>query len=383
MAAPRVLIITPDFPPAPGGIQIMAHRLAAGMKRLEPLTVTLDCPGAAAFDAGSSVHVRRVRGAGVPGLARNALLNAAALREASRFRPAVTLSMHIVTSPAAAVLRRLRRTPVAQYFHAKEIPARPRLSAFAAAHADAVIAVSSYCAELISTAGGVPRDLRVIPPGVDIPADPAPEPSERPTIVTVARLEDRYKGHDVMVRALSLVRAKVPDVEWVVVGDGSLRTELEARVRAEGLSDSVRFLGAVSDEQRDGWLRRADVVAMPSRLPADGGAGEGFGIAFMEAAAHGRPVVAGNVGGALDSVVDGVSGMLVDPRDPQALAAALSELLLDRDLAARLGNAGAVRARDFAWPLIAARLEGVLLELLHAGAAGPRAAPTEPAPTGV
>ncbi len=82
--------------------------------------------------------------------------------------------------------------------------------------------------------------------------------------------------------------------------------------------DAIRFLGSVSDEERNLWLRRAHLLAMPSRLPAGGFAGEGFGIAYLEAGAYGKPVVAGNVGGALDSVSDGESGLLVDPTDPVA-----------------------------------------------------------------
>jgi phosphatidylinositol alpha-1,6-mannosyltransferase len=165
-----------------------------------------------------------------------------------------------------------------------------------------------------------------------------------------------------MVQALALVRAKVPDVQWVVIGDGSLRAELEEQVREQGIFDSVRFLGAVSDQERDRWLRRADLLAMPSRLPGGGLAGDGFGIVFLEAAAYGKPVIAGNVGGALDSVSDGENGLLVDPRDPRAVADAICSLLLDGELAARLGSAGAARARRFAWPVIAERVEEVLLE---------------------
>jgi phosphatidylinositol alpha-1,6-mannosyltransferase len=201
---------------------------------------------------------------------------------------------------------------------------------------------------------------------VDIPDDASPLPSDAPTVLTIARIVDRYKGHDVMVRALALVRQTVPGARWVVIGDGSLRPAIEELARASGLGEAVLFLGAVSDEQRSQWLRRADVFAMPSRVPADGHAGEGFGISFLEAGAHGKPVVAGGVGGALDSVVDGRTGLLVDPTDPVAVADALVRLLSDRDLAARLGRGGAERAREFAWPRIAARVEALLLEQARA-----------------
>lgn len=364
---PRLLILTPDFPPAPGGIQLMAHRFAAGISGFDTRVLTLDAPGSEAFDRDSGCDVRRVGAAALPRGARGMLLNGVACADALSFHPHVTLCIHIVTSPASAAIRAALGTPSVQVFHAEEIGARPRLAAFAVRHADEVIAVSSYTAGLIRGTGVQPASMRLIPPGVDIPDDAAPEPSERPTFVTVARLEERYKGHDVLVRALALVRAKIPDVRWVVVGDGSLRPGIEALARSYGVFDSIVFAGAVSDAERNSWLRRAQLLAMPSRLPAGGYAGEGFGIAFMEAGAYGKPVVAGGVGGAVDSVSDGESGLLVDPLDPVAVADAITRLLVDPELAARLGEAGRRRAASFAWPRIVERLEAVLLEQLARG----------------
>ncbi len=366
---PRLLLLTPDYPPAHGGIQLMAHRLAAGIEGFETKVVALDCVGAREFDARAGLQVRRVPTDARLRGARNAPLNAFALLEALRVRPDVTLSLHLVASPAAAVIRRMLGARTVQIFHANEIGGKPRLAAFAAREADVVIAVSAYTAGLIAATGVANVTTRLIPPGVDLPADARPLPSERPTIVTVARLTHHYKGHDVLLRALALVRERVPDVELTVIGDGPLRAELEALARSLGVADSARFLGAVPDEERNLWLRRADVFAMPSRLPGDGLAGEGFGIVFMEAAAYGKPVVAGNVGGALDAVLDGETGLLVDPTDPVAVGEAIAMLLLDQELARRLGAAGARRAPSFAWPVIVERVEAVLLEQL-AGSAG-------------
>jgi phosphatidylinositol alpha-1,6-mannosyltransferase len=363
---PRLLIVTPDFPPSPGGIQVVAHRLALGLTGFAASVIAPEVPGAAAFDAESGVPTYRVRGGGALRGGRNALLNAAALAHAARLRPQLTLSAHIVTSPAAAAIRALTRSRTVQYFHAEEIGAKPRLAAFAADRADASIAVSSYTAGLVAATGADPARLHVIGNGTDVPEQSTPLPVERPTIVTVARIEERYKGHDMMLRALPLVLAKVPDAQWVVIGDGSLRAGLEALAESSGIAGSVRFLGAVDDEQRNVWLRRANVLAMPSRLPAGGFAGEGFGIAYLEAGAYCKPVVAGNVGGALDAVIDGETGLLVDPRDPGALAQALVRLLLDPQLAARLGGGGRSRALAQAWPRVVARVEALLLEQLDA-----------------
>jgi phosphatidyl-myo-inositol dimannoside synthase len=225
--------------------------------------------------------------------------------------------------------------------------------------------ISSYTAELLAGAGAPPSaDVRLIPPGVDLPAQARPLAAARPTIVTVSRLADPYKGHDVLIGALALVRAEIPDVEWVVIGDGPLRPGLEALARSTGVADAVRFLGAVDDAERDRRLRSADVFAMPSRLPGAGLAGEGFGIVYLEAGAYGKPVVAGNVGGAPDAVLDGETGLLVDPTDRRALADALTRLLREPELAARLGRAAQARVAGYAWPAVARRVEALLLEQL-------------------
>jgi phosphatidylinositol alpha-1,6-mannosyltransferase len=202
-----------------------------------------------------------------------------------------------------------------------------------------------------------------IPPGVDLPARIHGSRSGTPLVVTVSRLAERYKGMEVLIRALPLVRAVVPGSQLVIVGDGPLRPGLEALASGLGLGDAVRFPGAVDDDQRDRWLDEAQVFAMVSRLDGDG-AGEGFGIVYLEAGAHQLPVVGGSSGGAGDAVVDGVTGLLVDPEDHVGVADALAGLLGNRERAEAMGCAGAERAATFAWPLISRRVEDVLLECI-------------------
>jgi phosphatidylinositol alpha-1,6-mannosyltransferase len=184
----------------------------------------------------------------------------------------------------------------------------------------------------------------------------------------VATLDYRYKGHDVMLRAIPLVRARVAGTRWIVAGDGRHRTALETMARAQNLDDAVVFRGRVSDAERDRLFRSAWVFAMPSRLSAPERGGEGFGIVYSEAGAHGLPVVAGKAGGALDAVVPGETGLLVDPLDHVELADALATLLDDRARATVMGEAGARRARDLAWSTVAHRVSGVLTDAAMEGA---------------
>jgi phosphatidylinositol alpha-1,6-mannosyltransferase len=188
--------------------------------------------------------------------------------------------------------------------------------------------------------------------------------SDRPTIVTIARMEERYKGHDVLLRALPLVRARVPGIRWLAIGDGALKMRLQALATALDVDDCACFAGPVPDAERDRWLERGHVFAMPSRLPSGATGGEGFGIALLEAGARGLPVVAGNVAGALDAVVDGVTGVLVDPTDHVMVADAITGVLLDPGRAAALGRSGAEHAKRFAWPLVGAKLSTLLREVV-------------------
>lgn len=361
MTPVRVLVITPDFPPRPGGIQEVAHKLVSHLVNTTTQVLTLDAAGSQTWDAAYGHRVHRVP---IGRDHRRAILrlNAAAVISARRFRPDVVLAMHIVTGPAAATIRRTHRVPVVTYVHAKEVPARPRLARFTLRNSDRIVAVSRYTSALAERAGADMSRVSVIPPGVDWRELPQRERLATPSIVTIARLENEYKGHDVMVRALPLVRARLPSAQWVVVGDGSRRRQIEQMAVAHGVANAIQLTGSVSDETRDQWLDRAHVFAMPSRLPANGGAGEGFGIVYLEAGVHGLPVVAGRVGGALDAVVDGATGLLVDPTDHVQVANAISALLIDHARATRMGAAGSERARAFAWPAIAGRVQSLLTE---------------------
>lgn len=345
----RLLVLTPDFPPAIGGIQLLLGRLVERLVGdFDIVVVTRSAAGGHRAHEDSSVNVYSTRLAGRPGLIE---ANTSGLAMGLRRKFDIVLSGHIATAPAAAGLQRLRGTPFVQYVYADEVPHRPGLARFAMRRAACTIAISGHAHALALTAGCPPTRLEIVPPGVDIPtATGSARRATRPTIITVARLEDRYKGHDVMLRALALVKLRVPDVLWIVVGEGSLRVELEAEADRLGLADHVQFTGRVSDEERDRRLAEAHVFAMPSRLPPSGTeGGEGFGIVYLEAGLQGLPVVAGAVGGSVDAVVHGKTGLLVDPTSSEELGEALSVLLLDERQASALGAAGAARARTYTW----------------------------------
>jgi phosphatidyl-myo-inositol dimannoside synthase len=366
---PRVLLITPDYPPSRGGIQNLLHGIVRHATRVE-FRVIARGPGHLT-DVGE-VRTRWVGGRGGR-IGSLAALNLAGVREAQRFRPDVVLSGHIVASPACRAIR----APFVQYLYAEELAHHPRLTAFAVRHAQASIALSGHTRRLALAAGADEARIHDIPPGIDLGPPPVTSRKDgRPLIVSVGRLEDRYKGFDVLIRALPLIRSRVPDATLILVGEGSLRPCLEALASANGCADALRITGGVTDAERDALLREATVFAMPSRVPDGAGGGEGFGIVYLEAGAQGTPVVAGNVGGALDAVIDGQTGVLVTPDDHVEVAGAITELLLDRARAARLGAGGRRWAERFAWPSIVREIEDLLVSVGAGSAESPQTTPS-------
>jgi len=372
-----VLVVTPDFPPRPGGIQTLLARLVTGFPSYRALVLAPSEPEAGPFDQRFPVPVLRVspdpasgRGAKAAYLA-NLLIRALAV--ARRERPRVVLAGHVLAGPVGWTIRRLLGVPYVVYIHADEMARPRRLLRRPLRDADRVIAVSAYSRDLAVRAGARPERVVVIANGADLPSPaaasgPAEHGPPQPTILTVSRMDQLYKGHDVLLRSLPLVAARVPTVRLVFLGDGAFREFYQRLASSLGITDHVLFLGRVPDPVRDAWLSSCDVFAMPGRVGPVDGAGEGFGIVYLEAGAWGKPVLAGRAGGAVDAVVDGRTGLLVEPESIHAVADGLIRLLTDRMLTARLGMAARQRvATELSWTNVAGRVEGVLREVAGAG----------------
>ena len=245
-------------------------------------------------------------------------------------------------------------------------PERATLEPGVGRGADAVIATCSDEAFELTRLGIPSTRISVVPCGVDnalfSPDGPAAERSERNRIVSIGRLVPR-KGVGTTITALAeLVRRGRTDVELVVVG-GSRSADridedhdvqrLAALSRELGIEDHVSFRGQVPHGELPPILRSADaIVCAPWYEP--------FGIVPLEAMATGVPVVASAVGGLIDTVVDGVTGLHVPPRNPGAIADALETLLADAGLRASLGAAGVARAaRRYTWTKVAADTDRV------------------------
>ncbi|WP_041832875.1 glycosyltransferase family 4 protein [Actinoplanes sp. N902-109] len=361
---PRLQVLTPVFPPAVGGIESLTHGL---VERWDgPVEVlTLEEPGSAEWDAGSRCPVHRVRNVPRGGRKSIARLTYAAVAQTRRFKPDIVLSMHVRCGYAAALSKTLSGAAWLQYYHAKEVPTWPGATRLCANRADQGVAVSRYTKALVQAVSPLAGPLTVIPPGIPAPRQAPERRHARPTMLTVARINDPYKGHDVLLEAMPMIRDKVPDVRWVVVGVGDRLPWLRNEVRTRGLTGHVEILGLVDDAKRDELFVSSDVFVLPSRTSDDGTSGEGFGIVYAEAAAVGLPIVAGAQGGVVDAVQNEVSGLLVDPTDARQVADAVTTLLCDDDRRARMAVAARQWSRRFEWDTVADAFQELAVTTLH------------------
>ncbi len=213
---------------------------------------------------------------------------------------------------------------------------------------DDLAAISSYTArELTAIAAQEPR---VIPYGIELPPE-RDWPATPGRILTVGRLIAR-KGHMYLIRAMAHLR-DLPDAHLVIVGEGHERAALEAEIARLGLEDRVTLTGRVSDEELEAYYQSCQVFALPA-IVDEAGDTEMLGMVSLEAMRYCKPVIASDVGGIPDIVVDGESGVLVPQKDPEALAAAIRRVLTDPALARRLGHGGYRFARaHFSWESVA------------------------------
>lgn len=196
---------------------------------------------------------------------------------------------------------------------------------------------------------------RIIPNGIDYPhfaseVPPIPKYIDgKRNILFVGRQEKR-KGLPYLLEAYARLKRERPDIRLIVVGpDGGIRPACERYVRRHQLEDVV-FTGFVPYEELPRYYKTADVYCAPST------GHESFGIVLLEAMAAGTPIIASDIGGFADVLEDGVEGLLVPPRDAQALATAMDRLLSDAALREQMGRAGTVRAEPYGWEHVSARV---------------------------
>ncbi len=376
----RVLLVTNDFPPRPGGIQSYLGEFVGRLVDAGAHSVTVYAPqwkGADAFDhSAEAAGYRVVRHPGtlmLPGPAVDARM-----RRLIADNDIDTVWFG-AAAPLALLARRARQAGarrVVASTHGHEVgwsmlPVARSVLRRIGDDTDVVTFVSRYTRSRFAPAFGPAASLEYLPPGVDtdrFKPDPAARGElreryglgERPAVVCLSRLVPR-KGQDMLIKALPSIRRRVGGAALVIVGGGPYLDTLRTLARRCGVADDVTFTGGVPAAELPAHHAMADVFAMPCRTRGAGMDVEGLGIVFLEASATGVPVVAGKSGGAPEAVRHNETGLVVNGRSVHEIADAVAGLLTDRDRAEEMGAAGRRWVTSqWRWDTLAARLADLL-----------------------
>ncbi|MCL4553382.1 MAG: glycosyltransferase family 4 protein [Candidatus Marsarchaeota archaeon] len=383
---PRILVLARVFPPRIGGIENYMYNIYSRLAAKYDMNIIAPTwPGHRVFDQQQTFKV--IRSPRLPLLRERYCtpligMLLFGLKEVLVNRPDQIHCDQIETAIVGRLLAAVARAPYLVYAYGMEITDnnRVQLKRWAMEKARAVITISeNTSAEVLDRWGVEPARIRLVYPGVDVnrfhPRVTGARVRARygingdKVILTTGRLAagERYKGHDTVIECMPTILNQIPNVAYLVVGDGPDRWRIETLARKHNLDGRVVFAGAVPEEELPEFYAACDVFVMPSREGQNKHGGtitEGFGIVFLEAGASGKPVVGTRVGGIPDAVVDGVTGLLVTPGNKKQLAEAIIALLQDPTLEKRLGEAARSRAeQEFQWDFAARRVSTIVDEL--------------------
>lgn len=362
---PRALLFSSEFPPGPGGIGQHAYQLARHLTRLG-WEIGVVSPQAYVPAVERDEFNRRQPFAVTPLPDRSAGpgwfwgrvrdINAAIRSR----RPALLIATGQRALLMTWAFGNIHRLPWVAVGHGSEFLSRSRLNRSlvrrALENAAAVIAVSDYTAGLIRAAAA-PRRLLVIPnaadgerfrPGLSTAAlRQRWDIGEGPVVLTVGQVSER-KAQDVIIRALPRVLARHPELTYVMAGLPTLKEPFAALAAELGVTDHVRFVGIVADEELPATYNLADVFALVSRKTAAGDV-EGFGIVVQEAALCGVAAVVSRDCGLTEAIREGETGLSVPPDDPESTAAAILTLLGDDSRRREMGHRARKLAQAATW----------------------------------
>ena len=236
--------------------------------------------------------------------------------------------------------------------------------------ADVIISPSEHYIDESKFLGKYRDKIAVIPNGIEIEDFDIPLskeeckvkldlPPNKNMILFVGNLTP-YKGPDVLVKAMPMIVEEIPDVELMFVGSGEMRADMEKLSKKLGVENYVKFAGFVEERLKPLYYRAADVFCLPSTMST-----ESFGIVNLEAMACGVPIVASKIGGIPDVIKDGENGLLIPPKNPEALADAIIYLLENRDVRDKMGYNGRKKVGFYSWEMIVEKTENIYRALLE------------------
>ena len=369
----RLLVLTELFLPTKGGTAVWAAEVYRRLGGKDIHIVTAEVPGAAAVDARhpNTIHrlnLKRVAWLRPESLAMYArfFFKSLALALAHRF-DAIHAFRALPEGLAAWAVARLTRRPVVVYAHGEELTSwgsggKYKAMRFALRHADRVVANSEHTRATLLAMGVAAARIAVIYPGVDVSVFRSGLDAEDlraslgigrddKLVFSVGRLS-RRKGFDQAIRAVARLRSEGLAVRYVIAGIGEDADYLDGLIAQHRLQGIAHRIGAVKEADLPRWLNACDVFAMPNR--DINGDNEGFGMVFIEAAACGKPSLAGEAGGTGSAVLHGETGLRVDGTSVEAVADGLRSLLTQPALAFERGQRALQRVeREFAWERVA------------------------------
>jgi phosphatidyl-myo-inositol dimannoside synthase len=369
----KYLVLTELFLPTKGGTAVWFAEVYPRLGGKGIHIITAAVPGSEEVDASHRNTIHRLSLARVPWLKPESLLMylrffTRALRLAATRRfDAIHAGRALPEGFVAWLVARLTWHKVVIYAHGEELTtwgngAKYKLMRFALRHADFVIANSEFTRDQLLRMGVQPPTIRLIYPGVDterfrpgletrdLKAGIALSEGEK-LVLSVGRLQKR-KGFDTVIRCIARLADAGYSVKYALIGIGEQLDDLKALSKEVGVEHLVHFLGHVPENDLPRWYCACDVFAMPNR--EINGDNEGFGMVFVEAAACGKPAIAGIDGGTGSAVEDGITGFRVNGNDVQAVYSRLLEVVSDGALGKKLGQAAMKRAiAEMSWSRVA------------------------------
>jgi len=338
----RLVLLLPEVFGREGGIPIIGQDLLEAIARLKtnpqqyPVVIAND-PFRPTRPLPSWVGHFRLRNCGATatytGHIRRGWFATASMLTIAKYRPSLVVCGHVNHSPICHLMKKLLGIPYIVLTYGIEVwDVDSDLKRQALKNANLVAALSRYTRDKLIRRVGLSNEQVIVKPhGVREYFRPAPKPAHlmerfglrgQRVLLTVARLakSETDKGYDQVIKALAAVSKEVPNVRYVFVGSGDDVPRIRELAKEEGVAEKVVLPGFVANAALADYYNLCDVFVMPSKK-------EGLGIVFLEALACGKPVIAGNVDGSRDALLDGKLGTLVNPDSVEDIAKAIVAVL--------------------------------------------------------
>jgi len=385
----KILFITDNFLPHVGGSRVIYYNICRNLPKDSVVMLTKKVPGYREFDKRQEFKIIRANFWTLPWkwlkiyeLPLYLFMFLYGLTLALKEKIDIIHCGEALPSGLVGfILGRILNRPYIVYAHAEDITivsglrTEGRVLKYVLKKSSRIISSSSFVRDFITGLGIDGRKISVVLPAIDdaFLTDEAGDInrlkaalgiSGRKIVLSVCRLIER-KGIDRVILALPDVLKSVPDLLYLIIGDGPQRHKLESLVKEKSLEAYVRFLGEFKHNELHPYYRACDLFVMPNRK-LDNNDVEGFGVVFIEAGAFAKPVIGGDTGGSGDSIKPGVTGLRVNSEEPRELSREMVGLLTDAAYAKRLGEAGRERViNGFRWPQRAKQVYDISQDVIN------------------